>query len=249
MNASKILRDLVSSAAPLALLFMGAAHAQSFIDPTMNASDYQTSTYTQTGTVTITNTATGGNPGSALSVAYNTLTASAIDVSSNTFIATAFSFDPGTVAGGYTLDFSIDKFLTYSPANLGVANGQGFLIVQGGQLFIHGVTLSSTVGTFQTASFSSLSENDFVLFIPTVGTDANVHPDFEAGAMQFGFTSSMGVPPGFSVQGLTVYDNFSVSVTTAVPEPGTYALMLAGILGLAVYRRRSGARGCGGASP
>lgn len=242
MSITKALR-YISIVAPLSMLLVTPARAQSFLDTSLNVSDYSISTYVQTGTVVIANTATDGNPGAALSVSYYIPAPAPFtsDRSSNTLVATIFTFDPNTVAPGYQITFSIDKNISYTPSNIGLGNGQGFLIVQGGQMFLHAVPLSSTQGIFQNASFASVLASDFGLFDPASGAfDASVNPDFTAGAMQFGFTSSLFVPSGLpSVQAQSVYDNFSVSIS--VPEPGTYVLMLAGMGALIAYRRRRNA--------
>lgn len=242
MSFSKVLR-CISIVAPLSVLLVAPARAQSFLDTSLNVSDYSISTYVQTGTVVIANTATDGNPGAALTVSYNIPAPAPFtsDRSSNVLVADTFTFDPNSEGSVYKIEFSIDKNISITPSNIGLANGQGFLIIQGGQFFLHAVSLSSTQGVFQTASFTSILASDFALFDPASGAvDASVNPDFTAGTMQFGFTSSLFLPPGSpSVQARSIYDNFSVSIS--VPEPGTYVLMLAGMGALIAYRRRRNA--------
>jgi hypothetical protein len=226
--------------APLTALLGTPAWALSFSDASLNLSDYSISTYHQTGTVTITNTGTDGNPGAALSVSFNTPAPApfTFDLSSNAIVAKSFAFDPTSVAPGYEIGFSIDKNVSYTPSSFGAFNAQGFLLSQGGQLFLHVVPLSNTFGVFQTATFASTFASDFVLFDPATGAvNAAVNPNLASGVMQFGFTSSLSLPPGApSVQARSVYDNFSVSIT-AVPEPGTYALLMAGMFVLFACRR------------
>jgi hypothetical protein len=216
--------------------------AQPFSDGTFNLSDYTIQTFTQTGTVSITQLTSGGNPGDALSVAYSTPpVASGDDVSANYIVNNTFTFNPAGTGGNIALSFALDKsFDVETPLGVGFANGQSFLVEQGGNLYRDGTTLPSASG-FQTANLPDVGAASFDLItnLASGAIDSTKHPNFSSGTMEFGFTSSLTDPLSVPVQVQLEYDNFDVSVvpTTAVPEPEDAAWMLAGMIAVGVARR------------
>lgn len=109
-----------------------------------------------------------------------------------------------------------------------------FGLVQGGDYFVtpvfatnngwatHSGTLAVT-GLCKVVNFSNLQ---------SPAEDCSQNPNFSAGAgaMQFGYVKvNSFVAPGITVNYSGGVDNFTVAVNSAVPEPGTVALLGAGV--------------------
>ena len=139
--------------------------AATFSDSTFNLADYTITKSLQAGTATVSQSANGGNPGSAMEVDYVVPPGPAF---TNTFGAVyflnnAFTYEPGASGALTSISWSIDKKVTIvKPANLGLVNGQTFLISQGGSFYAAAVGLPGVIGTYITASITTLS-SDFSL--------------------------------------------------------------------------------------
>ena len=71
--------------------------------------------------------------------------------------------------------------------------------------------------------------------------DSTAHPSFAAGILEFGFRNGFIFDPQTAGEARILEDNFNVTFTpmvAAVPEPETYALMLAGLSALGFISRR-----------
>jgi len=161
--------------------------AVSFIDGTFNLSDYSILTY-QSGGATIQNEQilTGGDPGAA---AETILTIPATDsfYSDIYWINNTFIYEPTTQGAIQSIDLSADRYVKWN-VNF-PTEGCGFVIKQGGKLFVDQVTVSADDGAYEKVSQTGATASDFDLITnaATGTTDSTQHPDFATGELQFGF--------------------------------------------------------------
>ena len=235
----------------LCLVAAGAAQAVSVTVSDINATDWTRVAVSTSGTPTYNATApsSGGNSGSFWSF---TLTGPVVPVGAasqvrEAFLFNAATYDPNVLGALGSASIGFDT-RTFSSAVLGGAGGFATATLQqGGQIF--SATTSGfqeiRLGDWASFSFTSLNASDWVRFGSTET------PDFSAAgaAMTFGFRISIGgicpigspsncADPNVS-SGL---DNFRfdlqpAAAVTPVPEPGTWALMLAG-LGVTAWTAR-----------
>jgi hypothetical protein len=241
------MKKLATLLAPAALLALAlpAAAAPTFADSTFNLADYTITKSLQSGTGVVSQSASGGNPGSALEIDY---TVPAAPPFTNTygniyFLNNGFTYDPSVDGALSSIAWSMDKKTTIlQPSNFVLVNGQSFLVLQGGNYYAAAVGLASTQGVYQTASLTT-SFSDFSLVTDMAAGTVNsaLHPSFAAGLMEFGFRNGYGIGPQTAAQLQVFEDNFSVTLTpavAAVPEPQTFALLLPGLALLAWTRAR-----------
>ncbi len=162
-----------------------------FSDGTFNLSDYATLLkYQSTAAVTITvsQLATGGNPGTALSTVANDSTdvpfTAKLGLLNNSWI-----YDPGTQRAVNTIFFSEDKFANLQGAPF-TSSSIRLLMKQNGKTYVAATQVPVVVDSWQSGS-ATFSATDFELWDFGTGTiDPNQHPSFSTGQMQFGLASS-----------------------------------------------------------
>jgi hypothetical protein len=128
-----------------------------------------------------------------------------------------------------------------------ISDGASWLLQQGGTYYRYFLPDSFDNALWKSLGATGLQAVDFGLVDFTTGDlDLSQHPDFVSGpAIQFGYTTPTfwdfpGQPAGIA---FVRADNLVFDITSAAPEPGSMALMGAGILLLAGRLRRStGAR-------
>ncbi len=223
--------------------------AATFSDQTFNLADYTITKNLQIGTATVSQTLTGGNPGSAMMVDYVTPAGPPAmnEIGSVFYLNNSFIYNPGSSGTLSTVTFSIDKNVNLVPSpgsNFG--NGQSFLINQGGNYYVDAVALASTQNVYLTGTLVATASDFSLITDPSSGAvDSTSHPSFAAGILEFGFRNGFIYDPQTAVEATVLEDNFNVTLTpsvAAVPEPETYAMMLAG-LGFLGWRARRSRRG------
>ena len=161
-----------------------------FSDSTFNPSDYSVITWKSDPGILISvgQTQTGGNPGQALQILY---TLPATNGNSTVGLPRpSFTYDPATQGAIQSIDFSIQKYVTYTGCNscpFDNTNTARLLILQNGSYYIAAVPLPGSAGTYLKATVTGLRANDFGLFdFKTGALNAAVNPNFNSGVMQFG---------------------------------------------------------------
>jgi hypothetical protein len=242
----------VGVAAMSGTLACGATAATvTFNDSIFNSTDYTTAFEVlsdPSNTFSLSQCATCGDPGSALELSIGFPTGGGAYNTNNFFgvINTTFVYDPATQGAISTIDASVAKNFSINSA---VPYGNSFrpLIEQDGNYYaavISGPVLQGPGSTgFNTLSATGLTASSFLQFDPTTGTFGSAHPNFAGDTMEFGLQQLLGASavPGFSAE--AVYDNLSLTLNAAVPEPATWAMMLVGFggLGAALRGRRRAA--------
>lgn len=244
--------------ATAALLFCAAASAGAqsvgYTQGDFVAADWNRTVLTDIGSanlgISLQNNA-NGNPGLFWQHDFSKAAPTGPDSANNATanINTTFTYDPGTSGALGGLAFTLDTRAISSTFSNGVAGFVRAALMQGGTVF---TVLSSDVAVggsgWSTASWNFSAASNWGNLLPD-GTGGGALPDFSAagGLMQFGYrfslaTTCTGANGCTAVSSIAGVDNYSVTLTpavTAVPEPGTYALMIAGLAGVALVRRRA----------
>ncbi|MGB0723577.1 MAG: hypothetical protein ACPGU7_14400 [Gammaproteobacteria bacterium] len=172
--------------------------------------------------------ASGGNPGGYLNVETVTRWATV-----NAHLDSAFVYDPSLGA--------INSITASLDFNVVSAFGQGqgispIALVQDGLYFRAGNQISGTLSGWTTIGPQVFTASDFVQF----GGSGGALPDFSTSGstITFGFMTNNSAGNGISVD----YDNFlavlDVYESSALPGPGTAALLFSGVFGLRRTRPR-----------
>lgn len=220
---------------------MFVASAPAFADIVFTDGTFDPATYTQVGpylsnaTISPSQCAACGNPGSALQIMVSITGASG--AAAEGFVNNTFSYDPLTQGAILSIDASVDKDLT-SAATL--SSSFHPLIEQDGNYYLAtiagpGLTGPGTTG-FNTISQNGLLATDFLQYDFSTGTFGTANPNFAGDPILLGLAS---VASGSTFDATVVYDNLSLDLSTApVPEPSSVWLLvtLLAFAGLAVRR-------------
>jgi hypothetical protein len=205
-----------------------------FSDSTFNLADYSQISYLsdpQT-TLSVSQTPVDGHPGAALLILMSSPPSHSL-TSMQGLINPSFVYDPAANGPLLGVSATVDKYIATS-GNL-TSNFFRPMILQNGDYFIAGISMSVTQGTWLSAGQSGLQASDFTLFDFNTGLFGSTHPDFSSGPMEFGLANriSLSSPPAFSSSADVRYDNLSLDLQTApVPEPSGLTLFGLGNLGL-----------------
>jgi hypothetical protein len=166
---------------------------------------------------------------------------------------TTFVYNPTTMGPLGSITASVDK-------NEGVTTqgsftfGNGFhpLIYQGGNYYVDVVgiqgtpliTVNSTGQTGYETLSGTLSATDFVLYNFANGATSAANPNFDA-AFDLGLAQLSTIMTTVPTSFFADYDNLSFTLTAAVPEPSTWAMMILGFFGVGfmAYRRKQNGTG------
>ena len=208
-------RSALAILAPLVACGPVFAGTVSFFDGTFNPGNW-TVTNIEAGSFSVTQVASGGDPGSYQQVILNPATFNDIAVTSN------FTYNPSTQGAIQSVIMSLSTIDLGGPAQ-----GDGLLIGQGSHFWYAGY--GSTTSSWQTLSTGNMTASGWTLV-----ASGSVTPDFSStgGPISFGYLAAN--TNSFSTAGI---DNFSVRVDT-IPEPVTLATLGVGVLGTLYTRRR-----------
>jgi hypothetical protein len=241
MNIRTMIRPLAFAAAAC---LANAATAKNFSDTEFDLANYTISTF-QTGgaVIDIAQNALAGNPGATLIVATATpATGGTTFYSREYFLGRSFTYDPASEGAIGSVSWSLDvSFQALSAGFNLVSLGAGIVVSQAGNLYVSGAALPLRQGVFQTAQAGGLAASafDLVTNLTTGATNAALHPNFAAGAMQFGTLAGLYISPGSPAhRALVKADNLSISISP-VPEPSQYAMFAIGVALLLNIKRRA----------
>ena len=243
MHRSHILATAMLLAAP----FAASAGPTSFNDGVMNPASYSVVSYNTDPSVNIaiSQLASGGHPGTALDIHFSN-DGGAVSMTALTgFIDTAFNYDPSSQGALTGLSYANDRYVDVGAVlNPSLNTLTRSLLSQGGHYYVATAADVQLRGTWFTTISGALTATDYSEISFATGlTDATNHPDFSSTGSLIGlgfanrfFLDTVGSP--FALDGVFRYDNISYSLSPAVPEPQTYALMLAGLSALFMLQRR-----------
>jgi hypothetical protein len=233
----------------LAIFILGTANLAyadgvSFTDSTFNLSNYSSPTIFNSlpgdPTIAVSHNPTAGSGGGpALQFNYNYLAANPGSTTFTALINNNWNYDPSTQGAIEGINFSLDKEVA-TDFSIGSITAPA-VIEQGGNFyvdFIFGVPIGNV---YQTITGTNLQASDFGLYDFSTGTfNAAINPDFSAtgGDISFGVGNrqNSGIVLGAATTNV-FFDNVSWNIVNA-PEPGSYVLLAAGLLGLALLNKR-----------
>lgn len=220
-----------------------------FSDGTFNLGNYTNpftvSSATNGGTIGGANSqcASCGDPGQALSTLV-TLTAadstSSLDIG---LLNTTFTYDPSTQGSIISIGASVSNFtseltFTSNGSTLASASNQfNPLIQQDGNYFVATIAGGPSDG-FVLLSNTLLATNFDQINTTTGALDTSSHPNFSGDVITLGLAVEAGsiFIPGFTQT--IVNDNLNFDIQSQVPEPTTFLLIGAALVGLAIKRKR-----------
>ncbi len=204
-----------------------------FSDTTFNLSDYSVSKY-QTGAddiATVSQILTGGNPGAALQIVINAPTG----IHSTQYLSNStFRYDPSLQGKIGSIDASADVYVTLTAGGVPAAVNEfgAFTVMQSGHTYVYSQDVPDVVGNFSTVHFPGLKETDFSLVTDPnniFAVDSTQHPNFSNGILEFGTVGFLyPFPSSPALTAVYKLDNLSFNVS-AIPEPETYGMLLAGL--------------------
>lgn len=212
------------------------ASAASYADGNFLDADWSASILAQSGppaSFAAARFASGGNPDAyrRLSHTYGGFG----DITTGHLFAPAV-YDPAAQGALAEVDVAFDLLLLNGGASGTVAYGA--LLEQAGTFYRAGFVLSTAAWT--SYSLEGLTAASFA----KVSGAGAATPDFSAAGapITFGYYAANGTGLASQTSTLSGIDNWEVTVTAAIPEPETYALLLAG-LGLLGFGARRKLRG------
>ena len=242
-------RNLILTAILMAAPGLASATSVIFSDGTFTKKNYvQTPSATSPGaTITERTCVVCGDPGRGLlfSVVFPA-DFGAVDLG---VVNTTWSYDPETQGDITSIDASVDKDFTVAPKskNEFVSTFRP-LIEQGGIYYLASIAGGSFSPPVKTTGWDAigaddLTASDFDEYDFATGTFFTAdHPNFDGGTMLFGLAqiSSSGLYAG---KDSVEYDNLSFTITSQVPEPAVWSMMIFGTAGIGLaLRRRARAR-------
>ena len=210
-----------------------------FSDNTFNLSDYAISKY-QDGSaeVTISQTLEGGNPGAALQIVTKTPAEDTIHFATNYLRNLTFNYDTALWGPINFLNASADVYEGVSRGEDVPQSTSGTFvptITQGGNIYSlifpisvpmrhpdNGPYFAPLQARLEAADFGLVDRLDFG------AVDPSRHPDFSSGVLGFGVQKSFVSNDVEQISDFRL-DNLVFDITSAVPEPETYAMLLAGL--------------------
>ncbi len=162
-----------------------------FSDGTFNLSDYATPLKyqsTQSVTITVSQLANGGNPGTALSTVADD-SANVAFTAKLGLLNNSWTYDPGTQGAITSIFFSEDKYSNLQGTPF-TSSSIRLLIKQNGKTYVAATSVTAVVDTWVSGSDTFFADDFDLWDFATGGVDPNQHPSFSAGLMQFGVASS-----------------------------------------------------------
>lgn len=216
---------------PFAVLAVASSSpAFTFTDPTMGSFFYQKNylTYGTESSSTVYSGANLGNPGNGMSIRHN-INPNELTGASALALGSAYTI---TGSGIANLSFGID-YLAQSLAQGGNPSF-GFALEQNGKRYVALLNATPFNGGYSQSSASGLVATDFheIDILSGSVVDSMSHPNFQltGASMKFGIFSYADATFPDTVE--TYFDNFTVTVTEAVPEPSSFLAAGIGIVGL-----------------
>lgn len=183
------------------------------------------------GSGSVTTQPTGGNPGAYLQATWvfnSTSQDIAVFSSSSTFM-----YDPSVSGAISSLDFSVDDKLF---AGNGAGQGFSIAILQNGTIYVGGNFMTTgTSSAWSTTTQTGLTAASFGVLTGLFGQGAG-SPDFS----RTGAPIRLGLLTWEATYGLNIqagYDNLTYSIQSPTPEPASFLLLGAGLLGFGATRR------------
>jgi hypothetical protein len=230
----------------LSTVFLAAAPmAQAtvvFSDGTFNLADWNTTKYYwgNGGAITLSQIATGGNPGKFLEIDHYVQPASADpSVVFGLHLRDGATYNPSVQGEITSIDLSVNFENLYTTA-AGMAFG--FTLKQDGKVYNNFRSLSGTTTGWQLDMHLGLQESSFGLWTPgadNFSADFSQNPDFSTtgSSIEFGLFTYNGHTESDNPSIKNVgFDNWTVAI---VPEPTTFAITALG--GLLLKKRRKSA--------
>src|ERR1700722_1923736 len=251
-SQSTIRRTAVLAACTLAVLLALSANSVradnvAFSDTTFNLANYSSPVIYNNNAgnpvITVSTDPTGDRAGTgpALDINYSYPGVVVGSLTTTGLLNTGWVYDPTTQGAITSIDFSADKNLA-STFTISSVTAPALLYQDGNYYF--DFVLGSPVSGYQTISASDLTAADFGLYDFTAGTyNTAVNPNFTdtGDAITFGIGNRQNGTTGGAVTLNAFFDDVSwdINPTAAAPEPGSLALLGAGLAMLVVLRRRS----------
>ena len=160
-------------------------------------------------------------------------------------VVDTFNYNPSTQGAITSIDASVDKNFMTSENSAGIGNSFRPLIEQDGNFYLALISGPSVTGPtttgYQQLSATGLTATDFVQFNTTTGVFGTANPNFDGDPIVFGLAQNFNLAPGTNNE--ADYDNLTITVNSAVPEPSTWAMMILGFAGIGfmAFRRRNSA--------
>lgn len=144
-----------------------------------------------------------------------------IGFKNNQAVTLSFTLDADDVDATYSFNSIIDNLT-------GLGFGHAYLTLDGGARFASLGSLTAPFSPFVSTSLNAMSTQAHIEFgAPEYYGFTVGNPHGDAGLSDW----------GISFAGLSAGQSVGLTITTAVPEPETYALMLAGFAAVAATRR------------
>jgi hypothetical protein len=213
----------------------------SFSDSTFNLSDYgplQQYLGNPDMSGSVQHSVSFGNPAPSVEFIVHWPGSPNTDVAYQGLIHNGWSYDPGTQGALTSIDFAEDKYI-HTDGNWTLTGSNiRMLMLQGGNYYIAAIPVTIAFDTWESGS-GNLTATNFNYFDFATGIlDNTRHPDFSSGMMQFGLANYFGLQLNGPTEVDTYYDNLSINLNQAVPEPSSLLLLGSGIVGVAGMVRR-----------